>query len=215
MLTTIMNMQKAFQERLGYDFENMTDSQRAAFMRDHRGYLEDELAEALYEMPYYKAWKDYKGMSNENKEEAWRKVRMELVDAAHFFFNMLLAAGFTPEMFYNMYVHKNLENNRRQDAGYEAKVSYRNQEVDEVMQTPRCVVCMDGTSETTDDFIAVLSKPDGTTALRYNTDVLSMGMAVKLLANAYHNMLRECTPEERMEVQSIIGEIGYKEVAHA
>ena len=215
MLNTIMKMQKTFQERLGTDFNNMTDEQRAQFMRDHRGYLEDEVAEALYEMPFYKSWKNYDKLAEEEKAAAWDKVRMELVDATHFFVNLLLGAGMTPEMLYNMYVHKNLENHRRQDAGYDSDVSYREQGVDDVMSTSRCVVCMDNTTETSDDFIALLYRPNGNVALRYNTDVLSMGMAIRLLANAYANMLKDCTEEERAEVESIIGEVGYREVAHA
>ena len=214
MLTTIMNMQKDFQERLGVDFTNMTDKERAAFMRDHRGYLEDEVAEALYEMPYYKSWKNYESMTDAEKAEAWSKVRMELVDALHFFTNLLLAAGFTPEMLYNMYVHKNLENHRRQDAGYTADVSYREQCVDDVMNAPKCVISMDGTTERSDDFIAIINNTDGTTSLRYNTDALSMGMAVKLVAKAYVEMLSNCSTKEREEIESVIGEVGYKEVVH-
>ena len=47
MLATIMSKQRELQERLGYDFDKMTDEERAEFMRNHRGYLEDEVAEAL------------------------------------------------------------------------------------------------------------------------------------------------------------------------
>ena len=219
MLTTIMKMQKTFQERLGVDFEGMSAEERAKFMRDQRGYLEDEVAEALYEMPFYKTWKNYDKLSETERAEAWEKVRMELVDAAHFFINLLLGAGFTPEQFYNMYVKKNLENHRRQDAGYEANVSYRDQAVEDVMQAPQCMISMDGINEVASDFIAILEKPDGTTSLRYFTDPLSMGLAVKLLASAYRDMLKECTPEEQTEIRSIVGEFCYEskdeEAVHA
>ena len=132
-LAIIMEMQGALQKRLGNNFAEMSAEERAEFMRDHRGYLEDELAEALYEMPNYKTWKDYSAMSEEARAVAWSKVRMELVDALHFFMNLLLCAGMTADEVFSMYVAKNHENHRRQDAGYTADVSYREQSVEEVM----------------------------------------------------------------------------------
>lgn len=133
-LAEIMGKQLELQTRLGTNFSTMTDEERAEFMRNHRGYLADELAEALYEMPNYKLWKDYSGMSEEARETAWQKVRMELIDCLHFFVNLLLCAGMTADEVHYMYMAKNKENHRRQDDGYTADVSYRNQEVSEVME---------------------------------------------------------------------------------
>ena len=212
MLKTIMNTQKALQERLGYNFENMTDEQRAIFMRDHRGYLADEVAEALYEMPFYKSWKDYSKMSDEDKQAAWQKVKMELVDALHFFVNLLLAAGFTADELYKMYMAKNQENHRRQDAGYTADVNYSQQPVEDVMGFgPTCTVMMDETFEVSDDFVAVLSMDDDRMALRYNTDAMTLGFAVKMLAREYFNQLEQLDVEDREEVESIIGTMTMEE----
>lgn len=133
-LAEIMGKQLELQTRLGTNFSTMTDEERAEFMRNHRGYLADELAEALYEMPNYKLWKDYSSMSVEAREAAWQKVRMELIDCLHFFVNLLLCAGMTADEVHYMYMAKNKENHRRQDDGYTADVSYRNQEVSEVME---------------------------------------------------------------------------------
>lgn len=133
MFKTMMDMQRDLQKRLGYDFANMDPEQRAEFMRNNRGYLEDEIAEALYEMPEYKLWKDYSNMSDEAVAIAWQKVRMELIDAFHFFMNLFICAGMTAEEVFAMYVKKNRENHRRQDLGYTANVSYREQSVEEVM----------------------------------------------------------------------------------
>lgn len=132
-LQEIMNKQLELQERLGTDFGAMTEAERAAFMRNHRGYLEDEIAEALYEMPGYKLWKDYSNMDPETYAMQWQKVRMELVDAFHFFINLLLCAGFTANELHYMYMAKNKENHRRQDDGYTADKSYRDQSVEEVL----------------------------------------------------------------------------------
>lgn len=213
MLKTIMNTQKALQERLGYNFETMTDEQRAAFMRDHRGYLADEVAEALYEMPFYKNWKNYSDMTDEAKQDAWQKVKMELVDSLHFFVNLLLATGFTADELYKMYMAKNKENHRRQDQGYTSDVSYREQAVEDVMGfEPTCTVMMDDTFECTDDFVAVLKMDGERMALRYNTDTLSLGFAVKLLAKEYFEQLQTLDEQDRAEVENIIGEMTLKEV---
>ena len=217
MLTTIMNKQREFQERLGFKFSEMTEQERAEFMRNHRGYLEDELAEALYEMPGYKTWKDYSSMSTEAKEIAWQKVRMELVDALHFFVNLLLCAGFTADEVLNMYLMKNAENNRRQDVGYTADDSYRDQPVEDVMKQVCCTVAMDGDVKQSTDFIAILHKSNGDASIMYNTDTLSIGMAVKMLAKVYVDALSKCSDDERREIEAIIGEalaFDKEDVAH-
>lgn len=133
-LTEMFNMQRAFQERLGMDIDNAAPQERAALLRDHYVYLDQELQEALREVPCFKAWKDYSHVTDAESEEAYKKVRMELVDAWHFFMNMMLLAGMTPEELYSMYVAKNAENHRRQDEGYTHDISYADQSVDEVME---------------------------------------------------------------------------------
>lgn len=206
MLATIMNKQRELQERLGYDFSKMTEAERAEFMRNHRGYLEDEVAEALYEMPGYKTWKDYSGMSDEAKEIAWAKVRMELIDAFHFFINLLLGAGFTADEVFKMYMMKNAENHRRQDAGYTSDVTYRDQSIEDVMKQAYCTVIMDDEVNYSSDFIAILHKRNSDASIIYNTDALSLGMAVKMIARQYIEALNACSEEERHEIEEILGD---------
>ena len=206
MLTTIMNKQRELQDRLGYNFATMSEDERAEFMRNHRGYLEDEIAEALYEMPGYKTWKNYANMSTEARETAWAKVRMELIDALHFFTNLLLCAGFTPDEVFKMYMMKNAENHRRQDSGYDADVSYREQSVEDVMNQAYCTVTMDDEVCFSSDFIAVLHKRNGDASILYNTDALSLGMAVKIIAKQYIEELSKCSDEDRAEIEEILGE---------
>ena len=217
MLKHILETQEKLQERLGYNFAHMTAEERAAYMRDQRGYLADEVAEALYEMPFYKTWKNYSAMSAEDQAEAWKKVRMELVDSMHFFVNLLLAAGFTAEELYDMYMSKNKENHRRQDDGYTYDVSYRAQPVEEVLREPEpsCLVMMDDTMVSSNDFVAVLAKEDGGMALRYYTDALKMGIAANLLVRRYGEMLEELDEESRNEVESTLKDLIMEETADA
>lgn len=132
-LEHMMQLQKTFQERLGTDFENMTAKERVAFIKEHSIHLNQEVNEMLYELPYFKPWKDYSGVTAEDEAAAFAKAKVELIDAWHFFMNLALGLGMDAEEFYNIYAAKNKENHRRQDAGYTADVSYRHQSVEEVM----------------------------------------------------------------------------------
>lgn len=125
--------QGTFQKRLNPDFCNMDEKERVAFIKEHSIHLNQEINEMLYELPFFKPWKDYSNMSPEAIEVAFAKARMECIDAWHFFMNIMLALGFSAEEFYEMYLAKNSENHRRQDEGYTADKSYRNQSVEEVM----------------------------------------------------------------------------------
>lgn len=132
-LESMLDAQRAFQVRLDPDFTNMTTQQRVAFIKEHSIHLNQEVNEMLYELPYFKPWKNYDGLTAGQEEEMLEKARMELIDAWHFFMNMAIALGLNAEQFYTMYLAKNGENHRRQDEGYTVDKSYRNQSVEEVM----------------------------------------------------------------------------------
>lgn len=204
-LEQIMKMQGELQKRLGADFSNMTLEERAEFMRNHRGYLADEVAEALYEMPNYKLWKDYSNMSEEQVAIAWQKVRMELIDSLHFFVNLLLCAGMTADEVYEMYMMKNRENHRRQDEGYTADVSYRDQAVEDVMiEAPVCTVSMDGETKGSSDFVSLLYMPNGEAHIMYNTDVVTLGMALQMIASKYSEEIAAYPDEVREEIREAL-----------
>lgn len=132
-LEDMMHKQRAFQERLDPNFNRMTPEQRVAFIKEHSIHLNQEVNEMLYELPFFKPWKDYSNMSGAAVTAAIEKARMECVDAWHFFMNIMIALGFSADSFYEMYMAKNKENHRRQDEGYTADKSYRDQSVEEVM----------------------------------------------------------------------------------
>lgn len=218
-LETMLQMQKDLQSRLGTDFDGMSPAERSVFMRNHRGYLADEIAEALYEMPLYKLWKDYDKLSSADFDAAWQKVKMELVDSWHFFMNLLLCAGFTAEEFFEMYMAKNKENHRRQDAGYTADVSYRDQAVEDVMKSgdfmagidPSCTILMDGKKVASTDFITIIGHGPDSPEMLYHTDALTLGLAVAMCASRYRSALEECSPEERELVEKTLEDLLNKE----
>lgn len=93
----------------------MRDEERMAYIRFNALALEDELHEALAET----GWKPWAKSMHVN-EEAYIG---ELVDVFHFFMNMLLATGATPEFlaerFTEKYFAKQELNAQRQAQGYD------------------------------------------------------------------------------------------------
>ena len=121
----MLEMQKELQGYLGFDFEEMSIEERVAFIKEHSIHLNQEINEALYELPYFKPWKDYSKITDDEVVKGLVAYKEELVDAFHFFMNMMLAIDFTADEFEAMYMSKNKENIERQRRGYTHDVSYR------------------------------------------------------------------------------------------
>lgn len=124
-LADMLRTQEAFQVRLDPMFHNKSTEERVQFIKEHSIHLNQEINEMLYELPFFKPWKDYSNMSKEEQEAALDKARMEMIDAWHFFMNISIALGFTAETFYDIYMCKISENHKRQDEGYTYDKSYR------------------------------------------------------------------------------------------
>ena len=97
-----------------YEFSSMSEIERGEFVRNYSLYCIDELSEMLHEVPFYKLWKKYSTDAAANTV-AWQKARMEFVDALHFFLNIAIGLGFTPDELYKMYCAKNEVNHKRQE----------------------------------------------------------------------------------------------------
>ena len=124
-LQQMMRMQLKFQERLDPNFNKMNLQQRVAFIKEHSIHLNQEINEMLYELPYFKPWKCYDNMSTTECNIAMDKAKEEMVDAWHFFMNMMLALGFSADQLGLMYAEKHAENNKRQDEGYDHTKIFR------------------------------------------------------------------------------------------
>lgn len=124
-LQTMLDTQRSLQEFLGYDFDSMDMQERTIFIKEFSIHLNQEINEALYELPYFKPWKDYDNMTPDETVEALKRYKEELIDAFHFFMNMMIAVDFNADEFFAMYMEKNKENIARQQRGYTHDVSYR------------------------------------------------------------------------------------------
>ncbi len=121
MINTIqdmLNVQADFQERVDTRYNSDVLEDRVAYIKDHFVYCNQELNEMLYELPYFKSWKDYSGMTVKEINVAIDKAKEEMVDAWHFFMNMMLALGMDEDELVDGYFKKHKENIRRQDEGY-------------------------------------------------------------------------------------------------
>jgi len=127
-LQDMLGLQKSLQEYLGYDFDAMSIEERVAMIKEYSIHLNQEVNEALYELPFFKPWKDYSNMTIEEQSAGIHKYKEELIDAWHFFMNMMLLVDFKPDEFYSMYMEKNAENIERQKRGYTHDVSYREED---------------------------------------------------------------------------------------
>jgi len=124
-LSDMMATQAGFELTQYPDFYQYTFEERTAFIKEHSLHLNQEINEMLYELPYFKPWKDYAGMDTEAKQVAFAAARKEMIDAWHFFMNIMLALGFSAEEFIAMYFEKNKINYQRQKDGYTFDKSYR------------------------------------------------------------------------------------------
>lgn len=128
MLVEIFFNQRQFQQRLGYNFDTMTEKQQIAYIKEMYIALVAELHEAIDETTW-KSWaEDSPGI---NDHEAYG---YELVDALHFLLNLFMVAGWGPEQIYDAYLAKMKVNNQRQDGGYrlsETKCSWCRRALDE------------------------------------------------------------------------------------
>ena len=123
-LETMLNLQASFQHRVDPRCKTSDLKERAAFIRDHFVYLDQELQEMLYEVPFFKHWKDYSKMTDKELAHAYDKAKEELVDAWHFFMNLMLGLGMTADDLYSGYLIKNKENIRRQEEGYDHTMTH-------------------------------------------------------------------------------------------
>lgn len=69
-----------------------------------------------------------------------------------------------------------------------------------------CTVRMDGQLTESQDFVAILARPNGDASIYYNTDALTLGMAMKMVAKEFVRCVSECTPKEQQEIESILGD---------
>jgi hypothetical protein len=111
-LAIMLNMQRELQEKsFKTDFEAMSQEHRMQFIKDMHTALTMELGEALDET----GWKPW-ASSNHINTAAFKG---ELVDAWHFFMNLMLVVDMDAEELFEGYMRKHQVNVTRQKEGYD------------------------------------------------------------------------------------------------
>lgn len=128
----IFELQKKLQERLGYDFQNMTLKEVVDFFLLNKHALEDELGELMDALggihdgignSVWKRWKNNNKLASEMTFNSLTdrdklEILFEIVDAFHFMINFAIALGFTGSDIASAYITKNIENHNRKDNNY-------------------------------------------------------------------------------------------------
>ena len=111
-LAAMLENQRLFQDRLyGAHPKDFSAEDRASYVCTMTLALTDELHEALGEV----AWKPWAASEHFNRDA----YVSELVDAWHFFMNLLLVADVSAAEFVGRYDAKLAKNHKRQDDGYD------------------------------------------------------------------------------------------------
>lgn len=111
-LTAMMDAQRKLQAGYnGYDIAEQSTQQRIDNIALNVLACTDELHEALNEI----GWKPWASSRHINED----KLKGELIDAWHFFMNLCLHAGLTPDELFKRYFEKRAINVARQADGYD------------------------------------------------------------------------------------------------
>lgn len=116
-LNELLEAQAALQLKMpqGLDPRNMSEEEKALFIKDMTLALTDELHELLAEV----GWKPWASSRHVNVESA----RGELIDALHFFLNLALALDLDGDTIKELYHAKHQKNQQRQEEGYDGVAS--------------------------------------------------------------------------------------------
>lgn len=131
-LGLIYEKQKAFQEKLGYNFDEFTIKDIVHFWFMNKHALTDEIHEMFDALggvddgignAAWKPWKsEHKKTSEMKIKDLSKNDQLELfyewIDGLHFFMNFAIAMGMTSEDIVNLYCAKMQENHDRQSNNY-------------------------------------------------------------------------------------------------
>jgi hypothetical protein len=76
-----------------------------------------------------------------------------------------------------------------------------------------CKVVLEGVEYESADFVAVLAKENGDASIIYNTDTLTLGMAVKMITREFVMCMNACSKEDQIEISALLGDAFMKEGA--
>lgn len=112
-LDEIFEQQKALNNRIGVNTEEMSAEDKAQWVLNYTRAMQQEIAELIDSVPW-KWWAKYQEFDEQN-------AKVEVVDLFHFLISIAQVLGMSPEDVYQAYVKKNKVNHNRQESGYTEK----------------------------------------------------------------------------------------------
>ena len=112
-LDKIFEQQKALNNRIGVNTEEMSAEDKAQWVLNYTRAMQQEIAELIDSVPW-KWWAIYQEFDEQN-------AKVEVVDLFHFLISIAQVLGMSPEDVYQAYVKKNKVNHNRQESGYTEK----------------------------------------------------------------------------------------------
>lgn len=76
---------------------------------------------------------------------------------------------------------------------------------------PLCMVIMEEEPVQSNDFVCVMARENGDASIFYNTDAITLGMAMKMVAKAFVDAMGQLSEEERTMVSDILGDAFFLE----
>lgn len=118
-LTYMLDLQKEFQMKVGYDFSKMDIKEKGDYCKEMILWCSDELHEMLHELPFAKGWsKKYESWDDEKIKEQIQLSKEELIDALLFMLNIFDCLEMTEEDILREFNKKHKLNIDRQNSGY-------------------------------------------------------------------------------------------------
>lgn len=91
LMSEMLDVQLRLQNRLYKgEIPIVTTEEQTTFIKEHSIHLTQELHEMLYELPYFKPWKQYATMTSEDMHLQKKKAKEEFVDMFHFLLNIMI-----------------------------------------------------------------------------------------------------------------------------
>ena len=113
-LKDLYEKQVKLQERIGCQLEFLTDQGKEKWTKENILAIHAELGELLE----WINWKHWKKTKVEYTPERIMELQMEIIDIFHFWLNLCIIWGMTPDKIVGHYYEKNKINHERQNSGY-------------------------------------------------------------------------------------------------
>ena len=118
-LQFMLNAQKQFQKKLGYDFDKMDVKEKSEYIKEMSLWVQNEVNEMIHEIPFAKHWsKKYDNWDDAKIAEQIQLSKEEITDAFLFMMNIFLCLGMTEQDILDEFCKKNKINIERQETGY-------------------------------------------------------------------------------------------------